>query len=508
MAEILSNEKDLPLEVIFEAIEAALAVVTKKRHEKNIDVRVSINRSTGDSKTFRCFTVVDDALSEKKDHEESEVIVEEEGDQILWFDPEVHIRLSDAQNKNQSMQLGDKIEEPMESIEFGRIDAQMAKRVILHEINKAVWAHIVNVYSTRKGTLVTGIVKRVMPNLVVIDLGDSVEGLILREDMVPREAVRVGDRLRGYLYDVRFDSKGAAQLFISRTNPNMLIELFKIEVPEIGEGVIQIKGAARDSGSRAKIAVKTNDGRIDPVGACVGMRGARVQAVSSELAGERIDIVLWDDNPVQLVINAMAPAEVASIVLDEDTHSMDIAVLEENLSQAIGRNGQNVRLASQLTGWNLNVMSTKDAEEKTNLEIETLQKLFVEQLDVDEEIAQILIEQGFSSIEEIAYVPAKELLALSGFDEELAEELKNCAKDALLARALKGEEELSSAEFDADLLALEGMDPDLAFVLASHGIKTREELAEQAVDDLMEIKNMDKQRAAKLIMAARAHWFE
>jgi transcription termination/antitermination protein NusA len=508
MAEILSNEKDLPLEVIFEAIEAALAVVTKKRHEKNIDVRVSINRSTGDYKTFRCFTVVDDALPEKKDEEESEVIVEEEDNQILWFDPEVHVRLSDAQNKNQSIELGHKIEEPMESIEFGRIDAQMAKRVILHEINKAVWAHIVNVYSTRKGTLLTGIVKRVVPNLVVMDLGDSVEGLILREDMIPREAVRVGDRLRGYLYDVRFDPKGAAQLFISRTHPSMLIELFKIEVPEIGEGVIQIKGAARDPGSRAKIAVKTNDGRIDPVGACVGMRGARVQAVSSELAGERIDIVLWDDNPVQLVINAMAPAEVASIVLDEDSHSMDIAVLEENLSQAIGRNGQNVRLASQLTGWNLNVMSTTDAEEKTNLEMETLQKLFVEQLDVDEEVAQILIEQGFSSIEEIAYVPAKELLALPGFDEELAEELKNRAKDALLARALKGEEELSSAGFDADLLALEGMDRDLAFALASHGIKTREDLAEQAVDDLMEIQNMDKQTAAKIIMAARAHWFE
>jgi transcription termination/antitermination protein NusA len=502
MAEALSNEKEVSAEVIFEAIETALAVATKKHHGAEIDVRVSMNRLTGDYETFRCFTVVDEDTPDQTD------IVENEESEVLGFNPQLHIRLSHAQSKDPAIQVGDKIEEQMESIAFSRIDAQTAKRVILQEIHKKVWAHIVNVYSARKGTLVTGVVKAVKPNCIVMDLGNAVEALILREEMIPREAVRVGDRLRGYLYEVRFDPKGAAQLFLSRIHPNMVVELFKIEVPEIGGDLIQIKAAARDPGSRAKIGVKTNDGRIDPVGACVGMRGARVQAVSSELSGERIDIVLWDDNPVQWVINAMAPAEVASIVVDEDTHSMDIAVLEENLSQAIGRNGQNVRLASQLTGWNLNVMSTKDAEEKTKLEMETLQQLFTEQLDVDEEVAQILIEQGFSSVEEIAYVPVKELLPLVDFDEELAQELKNRAKDTLLTRALKSEEELGAAGPEPDLLALEGMDPDLAFMLANHGIKTREDLAEQAVDDLMEFENMDKQKAAKLIMAARAHWFE
>lgn len=498
MAEALSNEKDVAPEVIFEAIEAALAVATKKQHGSDIDVRVSINRSTGDHKTFRCFLVVDDDMPTESDDEDE-----------LLFNSEIHIRLADALHKDSHIKIGDKIEEPIASTEFSRIDAQAAKRVIFQEIHKAVWAHIVNVYSAKKGTLITGIVKKVTSNWIVIDLGDSIEALIPREEMIPREAVRMGDRLRGYLYEVSLDNKGMAQLLVSRTHPQMVAELFKIEVPEIGEGVIEIKGAARDPGSRAKIAVKTNDGRIDPIGACVGMRGARVQAVSSELAGERIDIVLWDDDPVQLVINAMAPAEVASIVVDEDSHSMDIAAQEENLSQAIGRNGQNIRLASQLTGWNLNVMSTKDAEEKTKLETETLQQLFAEQLDIDEEVAQILVEQGFSSIEEIAYVPTKELLGIVDFDEELAEELKNRAKDVLLTRALKNEEEgLGSEEPDPDLLALEGMDSHLAFVLANHGIKTREDLAEQAVDDLMEIENMDKQKAAKLIMAARAHWFE
>lgn len=497
MAEAISNEKGVSQQVIFEAIEAALAVATKKRHEMGIDVRVSINRETGDYETFRCFTVVDDDMPSESETEEE-----------ILFDPQIHIRLADAQYKNPHIKVGDKIEEPMVSLEFSRIDAQLAKRVIFQEIHKAIWAHIVEVYSARKGTLVTGIVKKVTPNWVVLDLGDGVEALIPREEMIPREAVRMGDRLRGYLYDVRFDPKGGAQLFVSRTHPEMVARLFEIEVPEIGEGLIEIKSAARDPGSRAKIAVKTNDGRIDPVGACVGMRGARVQAVSGELAGERIDIVLWNDNPVQFVINSMAPAEVASIVVDEETHSMDIAVQEENLSQAIGRNGQNVRLASQLSGWNLNVMSTQAAEEKTKLETETLRELFIEQLGIDGEMAEILVEQGFASIEEIAYVPMKELLTIPGFDEELAEELKNRAKDILLTRALKTEEELGASKLAEDLLALEGMDMQLAFALANYGIKTREDLAEQSVDDLLELEDMDKEKAAKLIMAARAHWFE
>lgn len=497
MAKALSNEKDVPEEVIFKAIEVALAVATKKRHEMDIDVRVSINRDTGDYNTFRCFMAVEDDMPSESENE----------DEIV-FNPQINIRLSDAKYKVPSLQVGDKIEEPMESIEFSRIDAQLAKRVIFQEINKAICAHIVDVYSSRIGTLITAIVKNARSNLVTLDLGEGIEALILREEMIPREAVRVGDRLRGFLYDVGFDAKGGAQLFVSRIHPQMVAKLFEIEVPEIGEGLIEIKSVARDPGSRAKIAVKTNDGRIDPVGACVGMRGARVQAVSGELAGERIDIVLWNDSPVQFVINAMAPAEVASIMVDEETHSMDIAVQEENLSQAIGRNGQNVRLASQLSGWNLNVMSTKDAEEKTKLEVETLQQLFIEHLGVDEEVAGVLIDQGFSSIEEIAYVPMKELLAIPGFDEDLAEELRNRAKDILLTRALKTEEELGVVSLDADLLALEGMDYDLAFLLSNYGIKTREDLAEQSVDDLLEIETIDEEKAAKLIMAARAHWFE
>ncbi len=499
MAEVLSNEKGVSQVVIFDAIEAALAVATKKRHEMNLDVRVSINKETGDYETFRCFTVVDDDTPTEPSENEIE--------EMLVFDPQIHIRLADAKYKAPNIKVGDKVEEPMVSIEFSRIDAQLAKRVIFQEIHKAIWAHIVEIYSARKGTLVTGVVKKVTVNWIILDLGEGVEALIPREEMIPREAVRISDRLRGYLYDVRFDPKGGAQLSVSRTHPQMMARLFEIEVPEIGEGLIEIKSVARDPGSRAKIAVKTNDGRIDPVGACVGMRGARVQAVSSELAGERIDIVLWDDNPVQFVINAMAPAEVASIVVDEETHSMDIAVQEENLSQAIGRTGQNVRLASQLSGWNLNVMSIKDAEEKTKLEAEALQQLFTEQLGVDGEVADVLIEQGFSSIEEIAYVPIKELLVIPGFDEDLAEELKNRAKDALLTRALKTEEE-GITEPDENLLLLEGMDRDLAFILAKHGIKTRDDLAEQSVDDLLEISGMSKEQAGKLIMAARAHWFE
>jgi N utilization substance protein A len=353
--------------------------------------------------------------------------------------------------------------------------------------------------------LVSGTVKKVTREHVILDLGDNAEGIILREDMIPREAFRVNDRIRGYLYAVRGDKRGP-QLMVSRTHPQMLVELFKIEVPEIGEEVIEIKAAARDPGSRAKIAVKTNDGRIDPIGACVGMRGSRVQAVSSELGGERIDIVLWDDNPAQLVINAMAPAEVSSIVADEKTKSMDVAVSEDQLSLAIGRSGQNVRLASELTGWKLNVMSEQDAEQKTTTEAEQLRAVFMEQLNVDEKVAGTLVQEGYTNLEELVFVPAEEMLAIQGFTEDLVNELRSRARDILLAKEL--EAQLSASEPAQDLLELEGMSEDLAYKMANHGILTREDLAEQAVDDLLEIEGMNKDQAAQLIMTARAHWFD
>jgi N utilization substance protein A len=349
-------------------------------------------------------------------------------------------------------------------------------------------------------------VKRIERGSVLLDLGNNVEALVSRDDMIPREPVRSGDRLRGYLYEVRAEVRGP-QLFVSRTAPELLIELFKLEVPEISSGLIEIKSAARDPGLRAKIGVNGNDARIDPVGACVGMRGSRVQAVSSEIAGERVDIILWNENPAQYVINAMSPAEVQSIVVDEDTHSMDVAVAEDQLSQAIGRNGQNVRLASQLTGWELNVMSEAQADEKSEGESEELRKLFMEQLDVDEDVAAILVQEGFSSIEEVAYVPAQEMVAIEEFDEQIVEELRSRAKDVLLTRAIAKEEVLGTAQAAPDLLAMEGMDPRLAQILASRGIVTMEDLAEQAVDELLDIDGMDAGRASQLIMTARAPWF-
>ena len=374
----------------------------------------------------------------------------------------------------------------MESVEFGRIAAQKAKQVIIQKVQEAERSQVANAYRERLGQLVTGIVKKVTREFIILDLGNNAEAVLPRSEMIPHEAVRVGDRLRAYLYEIRTDLKGP-QMVVSRTRPEMLIELFKIEVPEIGEELIEIKAAARDPGSRAKIAVKTNDGRIDPIGACVGMRGARVQAVSSELGGERVDIVLWDDNPAQLVINAMAPAEVASIVVDEDSHTMDIAVKDEQLSQAIGRNGQNVRLASDLTGWRLNVMTEDQAKAKSAAEEENVLQLFKDKLGVDEDVAQILAEEGFTSLEEIAYVPLQEMLEIEGFDQPLVEALRERAKAALLTKAIAEEQELEKAKPAEDLLTMEGMDRHLAYVLANHGIVTREDLAEQSVDDLLEI---------------------
>jgi len=365
---------------------------------------------------------------------------------------------------------------------------------------------VVEAYRDRVGDLVTGVVKRVERGNVYLDLGSNAEAIITRDEMIPREAVRPGDRLRGYLYEVSAEQRGP-QLFVSRVAPQFLIELFKLEVPEVGQGLIEILAAARDPGLRAKIAVKTNDPRIDPVGACVGMRGSRVQTVSTELSGERVDIILWDENPAQYVINAMSPAEVTSIVVDEETHTMDIAVAEEQLSQAIGRAGQNVRLASQLSGWELNVMDESQAEEKSEAEARELQALFREQLDVDDEIAAILVQEGFSSIEEIVYVPKSELVAIEEFEEEIVDELRGRARDVLLTQAIISEEKIGDAEPARDLLEMEGMDRELAYILASRKIITMEDLAEQDIDELMEIEGMDEERAGALIMTARAPWF-
>ncbi len=487
VVDAVSNEKGVDKEVIFQAIEAALASATKKRHGGEIDTRVNINRQTGDYETFRRWQVVDD---------------EDEN----FESPERQVLYARAQQLQPGVAIGEYIEEPMESEVFGRIAAQTAKQVIVQKVREAEREQVVEAYRERKGELVTGMVKRVERGNVYLDLGGNAEALVAREDMIPRESVRAGDRLRGYLKEVRSEPRGP-QLFVSRVAPEFLIELFKIEVPEIGQGLISILGAARDPGMRAKIAVKSHDQRIDPVGACVGMRGSRVQAVSNELAGERIDIILWDDNPAQFVINAMSPAEVMSIVVDEDEHSMDLAISEELLSQAIGRGGQNVRLASQLTGWNLNVMTEKEAEQKSEAETQTSQQMFMDQLDVDEEIAVILVQEGFSSIEEIAYVPSAELLQVEEFDEDMVEELRGRARDVLLTRAIVSEEAMGENEPAEDLLNLEGMDRELAFTLTGRGVVTQEDLAELAVDELMDIEGMDEGRAAALIMAARAPWF-
>ena len=395
----------------------------------------------------------------------------------------------------------------MESVNFGRIAAQTAKQVIVQKVREAERAQVVDAYKNRVGEMVSGVVKRVERSGVILDLGNNAEAFIPREYMIPREAIRPGDRLRAYLYEVRTEARGP-QLFLSRSAPELLIELFSLEVPEINEGLITIINGARDPGARAKIAVRANDPRIDPIGACVGMRGSRVQAVSNELAGERVDIILWDENPAQFVINAMAPAEVASILVDEEAHSMDVAVDEENLSQAIGRGGQNVRLASELTQWELNVMSVEQADEKNEVEAQSLQNLFMEQLDVDEEVAIILVQEGFSSIEEVAYVPESEMLKIEEFDADLVSELRERAKDVMLTRAIVKEEKLVEAEPAADLLNMDGMNEALAYELARHGIISMEDLAEQSIGDLMEIESMDEERAGKLIMTARIPWFE
>ena len=487
VVDVVSNEKGVAKGILFEAIEAALASATKKRSREDVEVRVAIDHATGDYETFRQWEVVEDDT------------------EPLEF-PTRQIFLSDAAAKEADIEVGDFIEEPMQSVEFGRIAAQSAKQVIMQKVREAERKQVYDAYIDRVGEMVIGYVKKVERGNIIMDLGGNAEGFIPRDEMIPREAVRPRDQIRAYLREVKPESRGP-QLFLSRTAPELLIELFKIEVPEINEGLIEIINGARDPGSRAKIAVKANDPRIDPIGACVGMRGSRVQAVSNAMGGERVDIIPWDENPAQFVINAMAPAEVVSILVDEDSHSMDVAVSEENLSQAIGRGGQNVKLASELTRWELNVMSVEQAEQKTEVESQTLQQMFMEELDVDEEIAVILVQEGFSSVEEIAYVPENEMVDIEEFDEELIAELRGRARDIMLTRAIVNEEKLADVTPADDLLEMEGMDEALAYELAVRGVVTMEDLAEQSVDELLEIEGLDKVRAGNLIMTARIPWF-
>lgn len=484
-AEAVSNEKLLPREKIFEALESAIALSTKKKYEQEIDVRVVINTKTGEFDTFRRWLVVETVSQPTKE-----------------------ITLEAAQFENPEVTVGDYIEDQIESIAFDRIAMQTARQVISTKIREAERNKIVEQFRSQEGEIVTGTVKKVNRDSIILDLGQQAEAVMLREDMLPRENFRPGDRVRGVLYKVSPESKGA-QLFVTRAKPEMIIELFRIEVPEIGEELIEIKGASRDPGLRAKIAVKSNDKRIDPVGACVGMRGARVQAITNELGGERVDIVLWDDNPAQFVINAMAPADVSSIVVDEDNHSMDIAVEAANLAQAIGRNGQNVRLATQLTGWALNVMTTDDLNAKHQAEDNKILSLFMTALEIDEEFAHILVDEGFTNLEEIAYVAVNELTAIDGLeDEDLVEELQARAKNAITAMALAEEEALKQAHIEEKLLNLEGMTRHIAFRLSEKQITTLEELAEQGVDDLADIEELSAEQAADLIMAARnICWF-
>jgi len=485
VVDAVANEKGVDKGVIFDAMEAALASAAKKRYvDQDVAIRVAINRVNGDYETFRRWEVVPD--------------------DIVMESPERMTRMMDAEEEKPGIEIGEFVEEQIENPEFGRIAAQAAKQVIVQRVREAERAQVVDAFRDRVGELITGVVKRVERGAVYLDLGGNAEAFIARDKTIPRETVRTGDRVRGYLYDVRAEARGP-QLFVSRTAPEFMMELFKLEVPEVGQGLVEIKACARDPGDRAKIAVLATDTRTDPIGACIGMRGSRVQAVSNELNGERIDIVLWNDNPAQFVINAMAPAEVQSIIVDEDKHSMDIAVAEDKLSQAIGRGGQNVRLASKLAGWQLNVMTEAQVRTKSESEQESARELFMQRLEVDAEIAAILVQEGFSTVEEIAYVPTGELLAVEGFDEDIVEELRARARDALLTEALAVEEDIDEHKPADDLLTVEGMEESLAYTLAQHGVVTRENLADLATDELMEfgIDGVDEDRARALIVSAR-----
>jgi N utilization substance protein A len=486
VAEALSNEKGVSRDVIFEAIELALASATRKKHMKDMDVRVEIDRNTGKYDSFRRWTVVTDEEFESEDKE---------------------ILLEEAQKTDPEIEVGDVIEEEMESVEFGRIAAQTAKQVILQKVREAEREQVVEQFEDRLGEVLSGIVKRVERGHIFIDVGSGIEAIVPREFGIPREKVKRGDRMKGLLVEVNRLNRGPI-LTLSRKSPDFMIELFKVEVPEISQGFLEIKGAARDPGHRAKIAVFSHDRKLDPIGACVGMRGSRVMSVANELGGERIDIVLWDENPSQFMINAMSPAEIESIVVDEEKRSIDVAVNEAQLAQAIGRGGQNVRLASELTGWEINVLTTAQAEEKNEAEAMEFVKEYEEKLDVDEDMAILLVQEGFSSIEEIAYVDESELLNIEGFDEALVEELRGRARDALLTQMIAKEENLENKKPTEDLLGLSLMNDKLAYILADQGIRTRDDLADLATDELLELVDMDEADASDLIMEARKHWFE
>ena len=482
LVDALAHEKSVEKEIVFTALEMALASAAKKRFQEDVDTYVSIDRVTGDYQSFRRWLVVAD-------------------DEIE--DPARQIALSDALQQNAEIQSGEYVEKSLESVEFGRIGAQAAKQVIFQRIRDAEREQTLSDFLERGEFMITGTIKRMERGNAIIESG-KIEAILPRDQMIPKENLRVGDRVRAYMYKIDRGARGP-QLQLSRISPDFLVKLFELEVPEIEEGLLEIKAAARDPGSRAKIAVKSNDSRIDPIGTCVGMRGSRVQSVTSELAGERVDIVLWSDDAATYVINALAPAEISGIMLDEEKSSMDIVVDEENLAQAIGRNGQNVRLASELTGWELNIMTTEESETKQQEETSLICKNFMEKLDVDEEMAEILVEEGFSSLEEIAYVPLNEMLEIESLDEQTVNELRNRARNILLTDAIANEEKVEHAV--EDLLSLEGMDIHIARELASRGINTQSELADLAADDLVEMTGIDIERANKLIIKAREPWF-
>ena len=483
LVDALAREKNVAKDIVFAALESALASATKKRINDDADVRVAIDRNSGEYESFRRWHVVADELVEND---------------------EAEIGLTDAQTQVSDVQLDEYIEEPLEPIEFGRIGAQAAKQVILQKIRDAEREQVLNDFLERKEHLVTGAIKRMERGNAIIEAG-RIEALLPRDQMIPKENLRVGDRVRAYLLRVERGGRGP-QLILSRTAPEFIIKLFELEVPEIEDGLLEIKSAARDPGVRAKIAVKSNDQRVDPIGTCVGMRGSRVQAVTNELAGERVDIVLWSADPAQFVIGALAPAEVSSIVVDEDRHSMDVVIDEDNLAIAIGRAGQNVRLASELTGWTINLMTVEESQRKAEEESASIRHLFMDKLDVDQEVADILIQEGFSTLEEIAYVPIGEMLEIDAFDEETVNELRNRARNVLLTEAIVDEEQLENVS--EDLLTLDGMDKPLAAKLARANVRSRDDLADLAVDELVEMTGIEAERATNLITTARAHWFQ
>ncbi|NBX00255.1 MAG: transcription termination/antitermination protein NusA [Methylophilaceae bacterium] len=483
LVDALAHEKNVDKEVVFSALEYALASATKKRFVDDADVRVQIDRETGEYDSFRRWTLLTD-------------------DEALE-NPGAQMYADDERAEGKEISEENTFEDPLESVEFGRIGAQAAKQVILQKVREAEREQILDDFLARKEFLVTGVIKRMEKGNAIIEVG-RIESLLPRDQMIPKENLRVGDRVRAFLLRVERTGRGP-QLILSRIAPEFIIRLFELEVPEIEDGLLEIRAAARDPGLRSKIAVKANDQRLDPVGTCVGMRGSRVQAVTGELAGERVDIVLWSMEPAQFVINAMAPAEVSSIVVDEDAHSMDVVVDEEQLAQAIGRMGQNVRLASELTGWTLNILTIDEAAKKNEEEYTKTRQLFIDKLDVDEEVADILVQEGFGTLEEIAYVPVAEMADIEAFDEDTINELRKRARAALLTDAIAKEE--NAGEASADLLGMEGMDDETAHLLASKGVSTMDDLADLAVDDLVELTNMDADRAKALIMTARAPWF-